>query len=116
MASVESQKIAVKEAMERSNQQRAAVQEAKTGIKSSEMRANQQQALLRGQTSQRSKATQYSPLSGVASGLTPGRLFGVSQRPGLAEAVWEAEDKGFQANTKRTKDGFYVYETEGWSS
>src|SRR5207237_2139557 len=49
------------------NHQRAEVQEAKTGIKSSEMRANQQQALLRGQSSQRSKATQYSPLNGVVA-------------------------------------------------
>src|SRR5882724_8416882 len=64
-ANLESQKIAVKEAQERANQQRMAVQEAKTSIKSSEMRANQQQALLRGQTSQRSKATQVSPLNGV---------------------------------------------------
>ncbi len=43
------------------------MQEAKTGIKSSEMRANQQQALLRGQSSQRSKATQLSPLNGVVA-------------------------------------------------
>jgi HlyD family secretion protein len=64
-ANVESQKIAVKESVERANQQRLAVQDAKTGIKSSEMRANQQQALLRGQSSQRSKATQLSPLNGV---------------------------------------------------
>src|SRR5438128_2842367 len=66
-ANLESQKLAVKEAVERSNQQRAAVQEAKTGIKTSEMRANQQQALLRGQSSQRSKATQLSPLNGVVA-------------------------------------------------
>ena len=64
-ANLEAQRIAVKEAQERANQQRTAVQEAKTSIKSSEMRANQQQALLRGQTSQRSKATQVSPLNGV---------------------------------------------------
>ncbi len=64
-ANLESQRIAVKEAMERANQQKIAVQEAKTGIRSSEMRANQQQALLRGQSSQRSKATQLSPLTGV---------------------------------------------------
>ncbi len=64
-ANLEAQKLAVKEAQERANQQRSAVQEAKTGIKSSEMRANQQQALLRGQSSQRSKATQVSPLNGV---------------------------------------------------
>ena len=64
-ANLEAQKLAVKEAQERANQQRSTVQEAKTGIKSSEMRANQQQALLRGQSSQRSKATQLSPLAGV---------------------------------------------------
>jgi HlyD family secretion protein len=66
-ANVESQKIAVREAMERANQQKIAVQEAKTGIRSSEMRASQQQALLRGQSSQRSKATQVSPLNGVVA-------------------------------------------------
>jgi HlyD family secretion protein len=66
-ANLESQRIAVKEAQERANQQKLAVQEAKTGIKSSEMRANQQQALLRGQSSQRSKATQLSPLNGVVA-------------------------------------------------
>jgi HlyD family secretion protein len=64
-ANLESQRIAVKEAQERANQQKIAVKEAQTGIKSSEMRANQQQALLRGQSSQRSKATQLSPLTGV---------------------------------------------------
>jgi HlyD family secretion protein len=66
-ANLESQRIAVKEAVERANQQKIAVQEARTGIKSSEMRASQQQALLRGQTSQRSKATQLSPLNGVVA-------------------------------------------------
>ena len=66
-ANLESQKIAVKESMERANQQRIAVRDAKTGIKSSEMRASQQQALLRGQSSQRSKATQLSPLNGVVA-------------------------------------------------
>ena len=64
-AKLEAQNIAVKEAMERSNQQRVAVKEAQTSVKSSEARANQQQAFLRGQTSQREKATQYSPLNGV---------------------------------------------------
>ncbi len=66
-ANLESQKIAVKEAVERANQQRIAVRDATTGIRSSEMRASQQQALLRGQSSQRSKATQLSPLSGVVA-------------------------------------------------
>lgn len=66
-ANLESQKIAVNEAVERANQQRIAVRDATTGIKSSEMRASQQQALLRGQSSQRSKATQLSPLNGVVA-------------------------------------------------
>lgn len=66
-ANLESQKIAVNEAVERANQQRIAVRDARTGIKSSEMRASQQQALLRGQSSQRSKATQLSPLNGVVA-------------------------------------------------
>ncbi len=64
-ANLESQRIAVKESIERANQQKITVRDAKTAIKSSEMRASQQQALLRGQTSQRSKATQLSPLTGV---------------------------------------------------
>jgi len=66
-ANLESQKIAVKEATERANQQRIAVKDAQISIKSSEMRANQQQAMLRGQASQRSKATQLSPLNGVVA-------------------------------------------------
>ena len=66
-ANLESQRIAVKEAVERATQQKIAVQDARTGIRSSEMRASQQQALLRGQSSQRSKATQLSPLNGVVA-------------------------------------------------
>jgi HlyD family secretion protein len=66
-ANLEAQKIAVKEAAERANQQRISVKEAQTSIKSSEMRANQQQAMLRGQVSQREKATQLSPLNGVVA-------------------------------------------------
>jgi HlyD family secretion protein len=66
-ANLESQRIAVKEAMERANGQKIMVQEARTGIRTSEMRASQQQALLRGQSSQRSKATQLSPLNGVVA-------------------------------------------------
>lgn len=66
-ANLESQRIAVSESMERANLQKIAVKEARTGIKSSEMRASQQQALLRGQSSQRSKATQLSPLTGVVA-------------------------------------------------
>jgi HlyD family secretion protein len=64
-AKLQAQNIAVREAIERANQQRVAVKEAQTNVKSSEARANQQQAFLRGQTSQREKATQYSPLNGV---------------------------------------------------
>jgi len=79
-AKLEAQNIAVKEAIERANQQRAAVKEAQTSVKSSENRANQQQAILRGQTSQREKATQYSPLTGVVADI-PTRVgeFAVSQ-------------------------------------
>lgn len=66
-ANLEAQNIAVKEATERANQQRIAVKEAQTSIKSSEMRANQQSAMLRGQVSQREKATQLSPLNGVVA-------------------------------------------------
>ena len=66
-ANLEAQNIAVKEASERANQQRISVKEAQTGIRSSEMRANQQSAMLRGQQSQRSKATQLSPLNGVVA-------------------------------------------------
>ncbi len=64
-SNLESTKLAVKEAQERGNQQRTAIKEAQTGVKTSEARANQQQAFLRGQSSQREKATQYSPLNGV---------------------------------------------------
>jgi HlyD family secretion protein len=79
-ANLESQKLAVKEATERANQQKSAIKEAQTGIKSSEMRASQQQAFLRGQSSQREKATQYSPLNGVVADI-PTRVgeFAVSQ-------------------------------------
>jgi HlyD family secretion protein len=66
-AKLQAQNIAVKEAIERANQQRVSVREAQTNVKSSEARANQQQAFLRGQSSQRAKATQYSPLNGVVA-------------------------------------------------
>jgi HlyD family secretion protein len=66
-ANLESQRLAVKEAVERANQQRVAVKESQTSVKSSEARASQQQAFLRGQSSQREKATQYSPLNGVVA-------------------------------------------------
>lgn len=79
-AKLDSANLAVKEAQERVNQQKVAIKEAQTSIKSSEMRANQQQALLRGQSSQREKATQYSPLNGVVADI-PTRVgeFAVSQ-------------------------------------
>lgn len=79
-AKLASANIAVKEAQERANQQKVAVKEAQTAVKSSEMRANQQQAILRGQSSQREKATQYSPLTGVVADI-PTRVgeFAVSQ-------------------------------------
>ncbi|HXI25748.1 MAG TPA: efflux RND transporter periplasmic adaptor subunit [Pyrinomonadaceae bacterium] len=79
-SNLESQKLAVKEATERANQQKLAVKEAQTGVKTSEARANQQQAFLRGQSSQREKATQYSPLNGVVADI-PTRVgeFAVSQ-------------------------------------
>ena len=66
-AKLQAQNIAVKEAIERANQQRVAVKEAQNNVKTSEARANQQQAFLRGQSSQREKATQYSPLNGVVA-------------------------------------------------
>src|SRR5918911_642288 len=72
LAQLESAKIAVEEAKARVNQQRVDVQSAQNGVaqaqnsvKSSESRANAQQALLRGQSSQRYKATTLSPLTGV---------------------------------------------------
>jgi HlyD family secretion protein len=79
-ANLEAQNIAVKEAQERANQQRIAVKDAQTSIKSSEMRASQQSAMLRGQQSQRSKATQLSPLNGVVADI-PTRVgeYAVSQ-------------------------------------
>jgi HlyD family secretion protein len=79
-ANLETQRVQVKESIERANLQKIAVQEAKTGIRSSEMRASQQQALLRGQSSQRSKATQLSPLTGVIADI-PTRVgeYAVSQ-------------------------------------
>lgn len=71
-AQLQQQKISVQEATSRVNQQRVAVQESKTGVArarssvaASESQANQQQALLRGQSSQRAKATTRSPLSGI---------------------------------------------------
>src|SRR5437763_15770439 len=71
-AQLKSAEIAVEETKARVNQQREAVKSAQNGVvqtqnsvHSSESRANQQQALLRGQSSQRYKATTLSPLTGV---------------------------------------------------
>src|SRR5438309_3902152 len=79
-SNLEVEKRAVEEALARRDQQREAVKSAQTGVKTSEQRANQQQALLRGQTSQREKATQYSPLNGVVADI-PTRVgeYAVSQ-------------------------------------
>ncbi len=66
-ANLEVQKKAVDEAVARRDQQREAVKTAQSSVRASEMRANQQQALLRGQSSQREKATQFSPLNGVVA-------------------------------------------------
>ena len=79
-ANLEVSKRAVDEAIARRDQQREAVKSAQIGVKTSEMRANQQQAFLRGQSSQREKATQYSPLNGVVADI-PTRVgeFAVSQ-------------------------------------
>src|SRR2546423_2793030 len=71
-AQLKSAEIAVEESKARVNQQREAVKSAQNGVNqaqnsvhTSEARANQQQALLRGQSSQRYKATTLSPLTGV---------------------------------------------------
>ena len=79
-ANLEVEKKAVDEAIARRDQQREAVKSAQVFVKTSEMRASQQQALLRGQASQREKATQYSPLNGVVADI-PTRVgeFAVSQ-------------------------------------
>ena len=71
-AQLESAKIAVEEAKARVNQARVGIEEARTrvksaqvGVRTSEARANAQQAMLRGESSQRSKAVTVSPLTGV---------------------------------------------------
>lgn len=71
-AQLQQQRVAVEEAKARVNQQKVTVQDAQNGVKraqvgvqTAEARVNQQQAILRGQSSQRSKATQVSPLTGV---------------------------------------------------
>lgn len=79
-ANLEVLKKGVDEAVARRDQQKEAVKSAQIAVKTSEMRANQQQAFLRGQSSQREKATQYSPLNGVVADI-PTRVgeFAVSQ-------------------------------------
>jgi len=66
-ANLDVQKEAVNEAIARVNQQKAAVAQAQVSVKTSESRASQQQAVLRGQSSQLNKATQYAPLNGVVA-------------------------------------------------
>jgi HlyD family secretion protein len=79
-ANLEVTKKSVDEAIARRDQQKEAVKSAQIQVKTSEQRANQQQAFLRGQSSQREKATQYSPLNGVVADI-PTRVgeFAVSQ-------------------------------------
>jgi HlyD family secretion protein len=71
-AQLKSAEIAVEESKARVNQQRKAIEQAqnsvtqaRNSVKTSESRASGQQALLRGQSSQRSKAVTMSPLTGV---------------------------------------------------
>ncbi len=73
-AQLQQQRIGIQEATARVNQQRVTVNDARigvqrsqVGVQTSEARANQQQAVLRGQSSQRSKATQVSPLTGIVA-------------------------------------------------
>jgi HlyD family secretion protein len=71
-AQLRSAEIAVEESKARVNQQRKAVEQAqnsvtqaRNSVKTSESRATVQQAMLRGESSQRSKAVTLSPLTGV---------------------------------------------------
>jgi len=71
-ARLESQRLSIKDATERYNQQQVAVRDARRAIdtanlnvKSSQSRANQQAAILRGSTSQRDKTLQVAPINGV---------------------------------------------------
>src|SRR5437763_8092103 len=73
-AELEQRKIAIEESKARVNQAKVNVRDAEIGVqrasssvKSSEARVNQQQAVLRGDVSQRNKATQLSPLTGVVA-------------------------------------------------
>ena len=71
-AQLKSAEIAVEESKARVNQQRKAIEQAqnsvtqaRNSVRTSESRANVQQAMLRGESSQRSKAVTVSPLTGV---------------------------------------------------
>jgi len=71
-ARLQSQKLAVNEAIARRNQQAVSVRDAKRAVDTaslnvnvSQARANQQAATLRGQKSQRDKTMQYAPINGV---------------------------------------------------
>ncbi len=79
-AQLKSQELSVEEAKARINQSRVSVRDAqisvvrsRQSVSSSEARANQQQALLRGQSSQRYKATTYAPLTGLVADI-PARV------------------------------------------
>lgn len=79
-AQLEQQKIGIEESKARINQARVTVRDAQIGVQrarqsvtTSEARVVQQQALLRGDASQRSKATQLSPLTGVVADI-PARV------------------------------------------
>lgn len=72
MARLESQRIAVNEAIARRNQQAVAVKDARRAVEtaninvsSSQSRANQQSAVLRGQKNQRDKTIVVAPINGV---------------------------------------------------
>ncbi|HMM79324.1 MAG TPA: efflux RND transporter periplasmic adaptor subunit [Pyrinomonadaceae bacterium] len=71
-ARLQSQKIAVDEAIARRNQQAVAVRDAKRavntagiGVSQSQSRAEQQTAILRGQKNQRDKTLQVAPINGI---------------------------------------------------
>jgi HlyD family secretion protein len=79
-AQLESAKITVEEAKARVNQERVrvksaqeGVQSARSGVRTSESRVTMEQARLRGESSQRSKSMQISPLTGVVADI-PARV------------------------------------------
>ncbi len=79
-AQLESAKIAIEEAKARVNQERVrvksaqqGVESARVGVRTSESRVSMEQARLRGETSQRSKSLQMSPLTGVVADI-PARV------------------------------------------